>query len=67
MDIPDPSAYAVPAESVHGLGVAGPAAEPPETTEEPPPPPPAENTNAVRREGGVYTEEGVGGNIDTEA
>ena len=82
MDIPDPSSYSVPAEYVHGMGVAGPEAEPPDkvVTEPPPPPreevPPSleqtetagvEHAGAVTREGGAYTEEGVGSNVDVEA
>ncbi|GEM_PF-3479358 len=43
MDIPDPSSYSVPAEYVHGMGVAGPETEPPdEVVTEPPNPPPEE-------------------------
>ena len=80
MDIPDPSSYSVPAGYVYGMGVAGPEAEPPdEVVTEPPPPPPeqtetagvkpatGEQTGAVKKEGGAYTEEGVGSSVDVEA
>jgi hypothetical protein len=64
-DIPDASVQApIPAENIHGIGVAGPPSELPEeevteTAEE--------EVTPVRRENAEYSEEHLGQNIDVKA